>query len=233
MATINFFIQSKNNPATIYIRLREGRKSDSKAKTKFLINPTDWSANKGQPKNTNDASFKKLNSELKKLSSDLLYHYNDRVGIEEINSIWLKKFLSPPQKIDSIPTRLTEYIDYYSKHKKNAIGSSTYKRNNVYKRLIDRFEKSKNTTFFIKDVNADFKLDFEDYCENQGYAPNTTARTIKFIKTICYHARSNGAETHFQLDNISVKLKKGRQRYSYPLMDLDLIESKALRILTI
>ena len=35
MATIKYFIQSKNNPAGIYVRLKEGRNIDAKAKTKF------------------------------------------------------------------------------------------------------------------------------------------------------------------------------------------------------
>jgi len=39
MATINLLIQSSKNPATIYIRLRDGKKIDLKAKTNFLINP--------------------------------------------------------------------------------------------------------------------------------------------------------------------------------------------------
>jgi len=47
MATIKFFIQSKRNPAGIYVRLKEGRNIDAKAKTKFSINCEDWSTKKG------------------------------------------------------------------------------------------------------------------------------------------------------------------------------------------
>lgn len=226
MATINFFIQSKNNPAGIYVRLREGRTVDAKAKTKFAINPEDWSSAKGQPKNLKDEHFKRLNNELSKLSSKLLSYYNDCSGQTTINSQWLKDFINPPQQIGSIPTKLAPYIEYYTLHKKNEIGSSTYKRNNVYKALIKRFEKATKREYFIKDVHADFKLQFEDYCSKEGYAPNTVARTIKFIKTICYHARSNGIETHFQLDAISAKLKKVDKVFLTP-EDLKKIEQKA------
>jgi hypothetical protein len=62
------------------------------------------------------------------------------------------------------------------------VGTSTYKRNHVYKQLIGRFAKASKKEYFIKDVNANFKLNFEVYCNAQGYAHNTTARTIKFIK---------------------------------------------------
>ena len=109
-------------------------------------------------------------------------------------------------------------------HKKNIIGSSTYKRNNVYKHLIERFQKATNREYLIKDVNADFKLSFEAYCAKKKYAHNTIARTIKFIKTICYHARSNGIEVHFQLNNIAVKLVKVDKVF-LTLDEIDKIES--------
>ena len=126
----------------------------------------------------------------------------------EINSHWLKDFVNPPVQTGGIPTGLIAYFDYFAAHKKNAVGSSTFKRNNVYQRMVERFEKSMNKTYLIKDVNADFKLSFETYGFSQNYAHNTIARTLKFIKTLCYHARNNGIETHFQLDAISPRLVK-------------------------
>ena len=49
--SINYFIQSKKNPAPIYVRIRENNGIDAKARTKYTINPKDWSSTKGQPKN--------------------------------------------------------------------------------------------------------------------------------------------------------------------------------------
>lgn len=208
MASIRFFIQSKNKPAGIYARLREGVSIDAKGKTKFAINASDWSDIKGQPKNLKDAGFKKLNADLTKFKADLLAHYNSSIGKIPITSQWLKDFINPPKQEEGIPLRLISYFDYYAAHKKYPKGSSTFKRNNVYQRLVERFEKSSKRIFLIKDVNADFKLKFENYCTKEGYAHNTIARTLKFIKTICYHARSNGIETHFQLNSIAAKLQK-------------------------
>ena len=208
MATINYFIQSKNNPAGIYVRLRDGRDIDAKAKTKFAINPDDWSAVKGQPKNLKDTSFKKLHNELIKSSTELLNHFNNSINKNPINTQWLKDFINPTQQTGSIPTKLIDYFDYYSLHKESTIETSTHKKLKVNKHLLERFQKETQKEYFIKDVNLDFKLHFEDYCKKQKYATNTIARAIKFIKTICYHARNNGIETHFQLDNISVKLQK-------------------------
>ena len=54
MATIKFYLQSKKNPAGIYVRLREGRNIDAKAKTNFVLNPSDWNLTKERPKNLKD-----------------------------------------------------------------------------------------------------------------------------------------------------------------------------------
>ncbi len=225
MATIKFYIQSKNNPAGIYVRLREGVYTDAKAKTLFAINPNNWSALKGQPKNLKDESFKKLYEDLTALSTDLLNHFNKSVNKDTINTQWLKDFIHPPVQINEIPNKLIVYFDYYALHKKNAIGTSTYKRNNVYKHLVERFQKATKIDYFIKDVNANFKLSFEAYCKKESYAPNTIARTIKFIKTICYHARNNGIETHFQLNSIAAKIEKVEKIF-LTIDELEQIENK-------
>jgi integrase len=208
MATINFFLQSDRNPAGIYVRLKEGREIDAKAKTRFLIDPEDWSSTKGQPKILRDADLKKLNNDLNEFREKLLRHYNKCSGDDKINTQWLKEFINPQEKVDAIPNKLLSYIDYYNVHKKYHPGTSNFRRNMVYKNLIARFQADAKIDYLIKDVNANFKLKFEAYCERQNYAPNTIARTVKFIKTICRDARNNGIETNFQLDNIRVKFTK-------------------------
>jgi len=216
MATLNFFIQSKNNPAGIYVRLREGTITDAKAKTKYVINPVDWSASKGQPKNLKDESFKDLNINLVNFKSDLLNQFNKDVGKKEINSQWLKDFINPAPKPAEIPHKLVPYFEYYSLHKKNSIGKATYKKLAVDKHLLERFQKENHKEYLISDVDADFKLRLEGFCLKEGYAPNTIARLIKYVKTICYHARFNGIATNFQLDNLEVKFEKAEKVFLSP-----------------
>lgn len=225
MATTNFYLQSKKNPAVIYVRLRDGIKIDAKAKTKFVVNPDDWSAAKGQPKSSKEEGLKLLNTELDKFKGRLIDHYNKRGTQDKIDSDWLKEFVNPPEVMEGIPTKLIEYIDYFILHKKNVVGSSTYKRNRVYKALIARFQEAMGRVYFIRDVNADFQLKFEKYCEEKNYAHNTIARTLKFIKTICFHARKNRVEVHFQMESIKVKLQKVNKVF-LTLDELKKIEKK-------
>lgn len=208
MATIKFIIRSNSETSSIYVRFKEGRLIDLTAKTKYITNSKDWSTSKGQPKNLTTASFKKLHKDLKDLSIDLLEYYNNSVGKKTINTQWLKDFINPPEQAETIPSKLIEYFDYYALHKESTIEASTHKKLVVNKHLLERFQKETKAEYFIKDVNADFKLKFEEYCKKQNYAPNTIARAIKFIKTICYHARNNGIETHFQLNSITAKIEK-------------------------
>ena len=201
MATIKFFIQSSNDPAGIYIRLREGVQIDAKAKTKFAINRNDWSKKKGQPINLKDEEFKALNNELSKLNADLLSHYNKRVNKEPINSQWLKDFINPPAKPDAIPSTLVEHFTYYGLQKKNTMKKASQTKLNVVKHLVEGFQAETKRKYFISDVDENFKQAFIQYCLNNKYAQNTIARTFRFIKTICYHAESNNIE-------VSPKLKK-------------------------
>ena len=104
MATIKFFIQSSNNPASIYVRIREGRKIDAKAKTQFVINSQDWNKEKGQLKNVKDEKLKLLNQQLVQLQSNLLSYFNSSVSKEVIDSIWLKRFFNTPIDEQVIPS---------------------------------------------------------------------------------------------------------------------------------
>lgn len=216
MARITFFIQSKNAPAGIYVRLREGVSIDAKAKTKFAINPNDWSSVKGQPKNLKSETFKALNNSLVQFKADLLSHYNGCIGKRAINSNWLKDFINPPARVNHVPTKVIEYFDYYIKHKESELSNSTIKKLGVNKKLIERFQKETVKEYFINDVDADFKLRFESYCLKEKYAPNTVARALMYVKTLCYHARGNRIETSHQLDNMKTKFHKGEKIFLSP-----------------
>lgn len=229
MATINFLIQSKNNPAAIYLRFKEGRSIDVKVKSNFVVNPAHWSNAKGQPKNLKDETFKKLDADLVKLKTDLINHYNSHPGKDSITLIWLKDFINPIEQPDAIPSKLVNYFDYYALHKKSSMQPATYKKLFVNKHLLERFEKASKTAYLISEVNADFKLQFEAFCKKEGYAINTIARAIKFIKTICYHAQSNGVATHFQLNNIKTKTEKVEKIFLTP-EEIDLIQKADIKL---
>jgi hypothetical protein len=151
MPTINLLIQSKSIPSGIYVRLKDGTSIDLKAKTKFAINPSDWSPAKGLPK-VRDEHHKPLTKELLKFKSNLLDHYNESVGKVSINLQWLKDFINPPVRSDEIPTNLLKYFDYYVDLRTNDMRSGSIKKLNVQKHLLEKFQKETKIDYFIIDV---------------------------------------------------------------------------------
>ena len=210
MASINLLLQSKKNPAVIYIRLRDGRTLDIKAKTNYHIDPANWDETEQRPtkKALKDIDMANLNTDLGTLKNDLLIAYNKNKGVTVVDAQWLKDFINPPLEQQKLSDLLIDYIDSYIEYKRADIKSSTIAKCNVIKQLLIRYEEHTKTVLHIRDIDAKFKLDFENYSVNFGYAPNTTARNIRFIKTICNHAKANGIETHYQLDSIKAKYHK-------------------------
>lgn len=195
MATIRFFIQSINNPAGIYVRLKEGRSVDAKAKTQFIIDPANWSSSKGQPKNLKNDILKKLNADLVNFKSKLLPYYNQSIAKKTpINSQWLKEFITPKETDTSeIIGFLTYYFDQYAKLKQNLIKERSYDAYGVIKKRILDFELYKNKKYLISEIDSEFTFQFEQWATDIAmYAPNTIEKTFKFIKTICFFAQTKG-----------------------------------------
>jgi integrase len=215
MASIYLLLQSKKSPAVIYIRLRDGRNTDIKAKTNYHIDPKDWDDAEQRPtkRAVKDIDIANLDTDLVTLKNDLLKQYNKSKGIKLIDAQWLKDFINPPQEEIKHPDKLVDYIDTFIEFKKSDVKSSTVTKCNVIKHLLMRYEKETKTTLYIRDIDAKFKMDFEKYCIKVGYAPNTTSRNIRFIKTFCRHAKANGVETHYQLDSIKAKYYKVENIY--------------------
>jgi integrase len=232
MASIYLLLQSKKSPAVIYIRLRDGRTLDIKAKTNYHIDPINWDDAEQRPtkKALKDIHIANLDTDLAALKNDLLKEYNRSKGVKVVDAQWLKDFVNPPQEQEKHPDKLVDYIDTFIEFKKADVKSSTITKCNVIKHLLMRYQEQTKSVLYIRDIDAKFKMDFEKYCISVGYAPNTTARNIRFIKTFCRHAEANGVETHYQLDSIKAKYYKVDNIYldEKEITAIEKIESKKL-----
>ena len=212
MATIKFIIKTESETASIYLRFKDGAAFDLTAKTNYKINSSNWSATKGQPKNLKDADSKKLDNDLTDLRAKLLGHYNNTTNKSEINTQWLKDFINPKPK-NAIPNTLVEYFSYYEKQKRDSLTTASITKLNVNKKLIERLQAHTKSTYLIKDVDDDFKLEFLDFCKSENYSQNTIARALKFIKTICYHAESNDIDVSRKLKGLQIDTVKVEKIY--------------------
>jgi integrase len=233
MASIYLLLQSKKSPAVIYVRLRDGRTLDIKAKTNYHIDPANWDESEQRPtkKALKDIDFANLDTDLATLKNDLLKEYNNSKGVKVVDALWLKDFVNPPQQEEKHTDKLVDYIDTFIEFKRSDVKSSTITKCNVIKHLLERYQKHTKSILYIRDIDAKFKMDFEKYCISVGYAPNTTARNIRFVKTFCRHAKSNGVETHHQLDSIKAKYYKVESIY-LSLKEIESIEKIKIKDLT-
>lgn len=231
MATVNFLYRSVKDKAPLELRLLFSLNNTAfvfGAKTKFEVEKHYWSKqHKLQRVKDIDVLNRQteVNNELTKISNYILTSFNSIPELEVldvVNKQWLQtqidNFYSPPktkeeQEKAKIPTDLIGYIDFYVADRKNEVTKSTLAKVGVNKNLLIKFKKDKKHSLSIKDVNNQFKIDFETYCLGKGYAPNTIARSLRFIKTLCRHAQNNGLEVSYQLNNIKPKYEKTESIY--------------------
>jgi integrase len=227
MATINFLYRSTKDKANLHLRLLY-RFNDTDfvigSNTKFEILKDYWS------KQHKQRAFKKTNNvtelnniqgikekqndtdkELNSIENHVLNAFNT-VNPDEVNKEWLQTqidlYYNPILVVKVLPTELVSYIEKYKDDKRSDVAESTIKKCNVIKELLKRYQTKIGKTLLLTDIDTDFKKDFENYCITESYAPNTISRTIRFIKTICIHAKSKKEDVNPDLYNIKVKYFK-------------------------
>lgn len=216
MATINFLYRSTKDKANLDLRLLY-RYNDKDfvfgAKTKFETTKHYWSKqHRNKSKDiliTNEQT--RVNNELNKIENYILNCFN-KFNPAKITKEWLQTeidyYYNPPQQAEALPTELIDYIDFYIDYRKNEIKETSKQKFNVIKHKLERFEKFRNATILIKDVNDNFKKELVEYYKTQKYSQNTMQRELVFIKTFCKHARFLGIETHPQLDSLRLDREK-------------------------
>ena len=222
MATINYLYRSTRENAPLILRiLFRHNETDFVfgAKTKIEVSKNYWYKDhkKTRLKDTDLINLQaEINEKTANLGAHVLTNFN-KTKPEHINKEWLQtqinEYYNPPQQANALPIEIIKYIEYFIEDKRNEISVNSIKKYNVLKQLLIRYELSIKKPLLFIDVDTNFKKSFEDYCLKNLYAPNTIARAIRSVKTICKHAKYNGIETSYQLDNIRVKYTKVENVY--------------------
>jgi len=216
MATVNFLYRSTKEKANLHLRLLY-RLNDTDfvfgANTKYEVSKMYWTKQHKIKSKDILVSNKQteVNNELNKIENHILNAFNS-VNPDLINKEWLQTqidyYYNPPKGVEPLPTDLLKYFDYFILQKKSEVTNGTYKKYNVIKSLLERYQKTKDSEIQIVDINDNFKNDFEKFCLNDNYAKNTISKCIKTIKTVCNHAKYNGIKTSHQLATIKIPQQK-------------------------
>ena len=214
MPTARFLIKGNKNPSSIYIRFRHGKQFDFTKSTSLLINPSYWSASKGNVKQIAKNTEKlNLQNKLNDLRSYVLNDFNDAYssgGI--INSDWLntslRTFLNQNTNVDF--RYFTDYAYYFYdnlgnkvlKSGKTGVTKATVKKYNTIINKILAFEKYRKKRLLLQDVNLKFHKDFIFFLHNvQKLNYNTTGKYLTFIKTICIDAKKYGLKINAEVED--------------------------------
>ena len=213
MKIFKFVIQSKtaSDFATINVRMRLGRTVDFKMSTYLNVPVSNWDRATGSVKNAKTAELKQLVVNLSAIMHRLneAYLIQSKIGGEYTRE-WLEGIVHPntvTEDVDTkLPLTLVEYFDYYIKVKRSSAAKESVKKWSSVRQKIIAFQKFQKKPIYLKEVNEQFRIEFEDFCKTkQKLSANYFERILTFIKTICKHAGQNNIDISPQLHGLRAK----------------------------
>ncbi len=237
MATVNFLYRSTKQIAPLNIRLLyryDGRDYVFGAKTLLKVEREYWEKyhNQKRPKNIEVINKQQeVNAEINNIQNFILDSFEKTLP-STIDKSWLQikidNYYNSDNEKNEIPQSLVAFVDYYINEKGNDITASTVKKLNVVKHKLERYEKEKNLTLFISDINEQFKNKFIDYCKKENYAIGTIQRDLVFIKTFCNYAFEKGLDVDRNLNKVKIKIKREIKHPYLSIAELQQIENTEL-----
>lgn len=225
MATVRFMFRSTTDKAKIKIRFyyrNEGVDYQHEVNTKIEVTREYWEKYHNA-KRINDIKMKNKQAEITSAINDLeqfVINASENAPVSSYSKEWLvavvEEYYNPKEEQAIVSTLLTDWFDRYAQDRKADASLATIKKANVVKQLVIRFQRHAKKKLDVKDVGVQFKTAFENYCLDQGYAQNTIARNMVFIKTICNHAKIYDVEVSNTLDLFKAKREKVKSIYLTP-----------------
>lgn len=204
MATIKYRIKSKKSPASIYVRVSNGRNANFEIGTGLVVNPSQWSEKKGMPKAIL-AEGKKLKLKLESLQLFISNYLNEaRQNNKPINAAWGRKIVegffanTDPNKSALTIIEATQELIANADTIRNAKGSTGLSVNRIksYKGLIKTLHEynadwtlgaasPKEASLFLR-----WLLDVKQYGKGNAY------KKIADLKAVCNWSNKNGIQVH-------------------------------------
>lgn len=245
MLKVKFLVKNpKEGLNTIYVRVRAGRKLDLISTTKEVTNLSDWNSEEGyllesfkefrngKTVDRRGADIKnrilenkKVNYRLAELKKEIEDTYK---ASEQFDTPTLKGLIFPVviETEDLSKQGFVDYCDIFVKSKGSSISEDYVTKVESIKDIVKHYVKGKKLkNLSLLDINVDFKNDFEKHCSSEVYGVNYFERNFKFMKTILYHAQSNGYPIYHGLSKIKCLTEKTMFVILTP-QELELIEER-------
>jgi len=239
MAKVSYKIRSKENKVQpIYIYFSAARGVTPSCKTGLVIQTDNWSTVKKLPKN-NDSQNKQITQDLKRLDSHIIECYNTaNSNGATINTEWLKKAVDShfnrSTKEEQDRTTLVNYYQHMidlaptrTHQNKTGLSDSRIKGYKTAKTVIENFQKYKNTTYTLNDVDVAFSNDFNYWLlQVKKYSANYSGKQIDELLAICNFAEKNGEKVNPLFKHIDRYKEKEENRF---IVTLSLEELKKIK----
>ncbi len=204
--TFEFFLPNCGTNKNIHLSIIDEKKNKINTfRTSLCILEDDWDKNKQRPKNIYLKNYKKLNAKLdclkKELAEHICYKHSEKVIAKHHTIAKIIKWICSSNDIsknieqDYPRNSLLYFMQWYINTKKGLVCNSTFKRYNVFIRLLERFEGFVCRRLYVDEINIDFIRDFMAFGREELYSENTIIRTIHFVKTILNFAERKGIRT--------------------------------------
>ena len=197
---LTFYTQSKKDYSPIWVRYRQ-HSIDAKARTLLSVETGRLKHNKilkHKMTASSDAHQKMLIShknnaldsvkqQIELLEIKILDSLNNRKETDVVNSKWLTRAVQPRLADKTFIENFEEYIKVKKDKRKNTVVSlgtciSAFKE----------FQADTNTTYYLTNIDKEFKKAFIDWSDAQGYAVSTLKLFLTKIKGVCYHFELEG-----------------------------------------
>ncbi len=243
MATVKFRLLSKNSNAPIYCYFSLGRGKFYQRKTREYINPENWNAKKGLPKNIQAATAEVLNDletlrqKLADIESFVLKQYSARKDTDIINGTWLADVLDAfyngrkkKNELEYIENYLQYYLDNILPVRTFRDEEISYRTKQKQITIIRKFQEfliTEKKRLKVSDYNILVGNRFKTYLNSQNLSKNTVNKYLKYTRTIFKDALNLGIDVNRQLEDI-----KGGKNTETPTPYLKLDELSAIQELT-
>ena len=197
---LTFYTQSKKEYSPIWVRYRQ-HSIDAKARTLLNVETGRLKHNKilkHKMTASSDAHQKMLITQKNKaldsvkqqielLEIKIIDSLNNRKETDVVNSKWLTRAVQPRLADKTFIENFEEYIKVKKDKRKNTVVSlgtciSAFKE----------FQADTNTTYYLTNIDKEFKKAFIDWSDAQGYAVSTLKLFLTKIKGVCYHFELEG-----------------------------------------
>lgn len=141
--------------------------------TPLRINPEDWDTEKERPANIYLKTHKKLNTKLDSLRIGISEYLKDvEVRKAVLSSKTIHRRITKALTEDNYPKDSLLYAMHrYIHSRTHLITHATYKRYQVFLRLLERFEGYRARRYSIEQVNAEFVKDFFIFWKSRAVQP--------------------------------------------------------------